>query len=114
MTQVSYLEGAWTAPNTQRAFSYRLWKGIETRALVVLIHGFGEHSSRYQPFTQALAGQGICVAAHGCSSGVRGDVDVHQCVSDMLVMMVWGFFISPWKHVAARCWQCAGPPIRSQ
>ena len=87
---VACLEGSWREPSTQRKLSYHLWKPPTSRALLVLMHGFGEHSGRYQAFAAALAEQGICVAApdlwgHGRSGGNRGDmVDVMPCVSDGL------------------------------
>jgi alpha-beta hydrolase superfamily lysophospholipase len=47
---------------------------------LVIVHGFGEHSGRYEPFAHALAEHGIGVAAadlwgHGRSGGRRGDVE---------------------------------------
>ena len=88
--EVACSEGSWTEPSSRRVFSYRLWKPTIPRALLILVHGFGEHSGRYQRFAQALAEQGICVAApdlwgHGRSGGRRGDIiDVTQGVNDTL------------------------------
>ncbi len=52
---------------------------IDTRAVVVLTHGLGEHSSRYGHVAAALVARGLQVGAwdlrgHGRSSGSRGDV----------------------------------------
>jgi len=85
---VTSLENAWVDPSSRRRLHYRLWRPDAIRALLVLVHGFGEHSGRYAPFAQALAGQGICVAAadlwgHGRSAGAHGDVeDVSRYVED--------------------------------
>lgn len=48
-------------------------------ATVVLVHGYLEHSGRYEAFARALAAQGIAVVAadlrgHGLSDGPRGHV----------------------------------------
>ena len=92
MTGVACLEDLWTEPSSGRTFSYRLWKPTSPRVLLILIHGFGEHSGRYQPFAQALAEQGICVAApdlwgHGRSGGKRGDIaNLTQCVTELLTL----------------------------
>lgn len=47
------------------------------RALVLLVHGLGEHEGRYGPLKRHLAAQGLAVAAydqcgHGRSGGSRG------------------------------------------
>lgn len=47
---------------------------------LVLVHGIGEHSGRYEPFGRQLAEAGITVHAfdlrgHGASSGRRGDIE---------------------------------------
>jgi len=79
MSDVASREGHWTAPSSASTYAYRIWHPDATRALVVLVHGFGEHAGRYGPFATALARQGICVAApdlwgHGRSGGQRGDL----------------------------------------
>lgn len=88
MSVVSYIDGSWRGPS-DRTFSYRCWRPDATRALLVLIHGFGEHSGRYDAFAGALAAQGLYVAApdlwgHGRSDGSRGDIHtVAGCVDDL-------------------------------
>lgn len=47
------------------------------KALMVIVHGLGEHTKRYDEFAQKLAQQGICVYSmdlrgHGKSPGKRG------------------------------------------
>ena len=61
----------------------------EARAVVVLTHGLGEHSSRYGHVAAALVARGLRVGAwdlrgHGRSSGPRGDVtDYDLLVEDL-------------------------------
>ncbi|MBI3083075.1 MAG: alpha/beta fold hydrolase [Candidatus Omnitrophica bacterium] len=82
-------EGQWVEPRSGRRLSYRLWQPGYSRALLVIVHGFGKHGSRYHALAQALAQAGICVAVpdlwgHGRSGGKRGDVkDVPRCASDV-------------------------------
>lgn len=48
----------------------------DPRAVIIIVHGLGEHSGRYQPLAEHLASQGFCVYAydtrgHGLSAGGR-------------------------------------------
>ena len=77
-TAIPAREDVWIDPVSGRRLAYRLWWPERVRALMVLLHGFGEHSGRYAPFAQQLVKQGIVVAApdlwgHGRSDGARGD-----------------------------------------
>ncbi|ADD29537.1 alpha/beta hydrolase [Meiothermus ruber] len=74
-TGEGYFSGAFGA----RLF-YRCWRPEEPRAVLVIIHGFGEHSGRYTDLATHLASRGFAVYAfdlrgHGCSPGQRGHVD---------------------------------------
>ena len=59
---------------------YRHWRVEEPiRAVILLVHGLGEHSGRYQQFAEFFTGQGIAVIApdhigHGESPGARAHV----------------------------------------
>ncbi len=49
----------------------------DTRAVICLVHGHGEHSSRYEPWAERFAGKGFAMVAfdlrgHGRSEGKRG------------------------------------------
>ena len=61
--------------------SYRTWKPVgETKAVVVLTHGQGDHSGRYSHVAEHLTREGFAVWAadfrgHGKSGGKRGHVD---------------------------------------
>lgn len=81
MSEVAYHEGSWAGQRCKRSLSYRMWLPPHAtgRALLVIIHGFGEHSGRYQGMASQLATHGLCVACadlpgHGRSEGRRGDI----------------------------------------
>lgn len=68
-----------------------MWQANNSRAVLLLQHGYGEYAQRYaQQYSQLighLQAQGISVYAidlhgHGYSSGQRGQVDVAQAVQD--------------------------------
>ena len=88
----AYTEESWVEPVSRRRYGYRLWHPDHARALLVIVHGFGEHGGRYYSFAQALADQGITVAvpdlwAHGRSGGPRGDLNaVTECAAHLVTM----------------------------
>lgn len=58
---------------------YRTWEVAGARAAVVVVHGLGEHSGRYEQFGVRMAGYGFSTYAfdqrgHGASEGRRGHV----------------------------------------
>lgn len=61
-----------------------LWKPeSELKALIVLIHGIGEHAVRYQPVAERFIDQGFLVASfdlrgHGHSDGRRGHTPSYE------------------------------------
>jgi len=69
---------------------YRWWRPEdETRAVIVVAHGLGEHSGRYAHVGQRFAAGGYAVYAldhrgHGRSQGKRGHVDRFQTYLDDL------------------------------
>ena len=87
-SEITYRESPWVDPSSKRSLYYRLWRPSTVRALLVIVHGFGEHGGRYAPFAHILAREGICVAVpdlwgHGRSGGAHGDVEeVYRYVSD--------------------------------
>ena len=71
--------GPFRNPENGRSLFCRLWEPASCRGLIVIVHGFGEHGGRYEPFAQALAEHHVAVACpdlwgHGQSGGRRGDV----------------------------------------
>jgi alpha-beta hydrolase superfamily lysophospholipase len=65
----------------ERSIYYQCWEPeVAPRAVLLVAHGAGEHSARYQPLAQFFTGYNFAVAAldhngHGQSSGVPGHVD---------------------------------------
>ena len=55
---------------------YRHWPVAQARAVILLVHGLGEHSGRYQAFAEFMNAQRLAVVApdhvgHGLSPGPR-------------------------------------------
>lgn len=58
----------------------RTWVPLEPTRLMVIVHGYAEHSGRYDEMAQFFAERGFAVYAfdqsgHGRTAGPRGDVD---------------------------------------
>jgi len=71
-------ETVWTSRTGLPLFS-RWWRAPAARATLILLHGFAEHSGRYDGLAAALTARGFSVFApdlrgHGRSGGHRGDV----------------------------------------
>jgi alpha-beta hydrolase superfamily lysophospholipase len=69
----------WTAPDGARLALRQAYSTDAPRALVLLFHGFGDHSGRYGHVAEWLAGHGYAVWAldqrgHGRSPGPRGHI----------------------------------------
>ena len=59
---------------------FQRWAADSTKAILLIAHGLGEHSSRYSHLIDQLDGKGISVYAldhrgHGKSGGKRGHVN---------------------------------------
>lgn len=74
---------------TQGKIVARAWSGAEPRYAVLLAHGFGEHSGRYEHVAAALVADGAVVyapdhLAHGRSEGAQpAAVDIEPMVDDL-------------------------------
>ncbi len=72
--------------------AWRVWDAARPRASLLLIHGLGEHSGRYQNLVEVIRGTGVSVLAydlrgHGLSGGPRGDVSAFpRFLEDLLLM----------------------------
>ncbi|MGO9752611.1 MAG: lysophospholipase [Solirubrobacteraceae bacterium] len=81
-------EGTLTGVGTGRIV-WRYWEPQDAPlAVVVIAHGFGEHSGRYAQVAQRLTGEGHAVYAldhhgHGRSDGPRGRVSVDDAAEDL-------------------------------
>lgn len=69
-------EGFWKSWDSTDIYWQR-WEAAEPRAVVALMHGYGEHSTRYHHVAAALNRAGFTVWAidlrgHGKSAGIRG------------------------------------------
>ena len=77
--EVQRTDGSLIAPDGLRLF-HQAWKIDSPRALMVIHHGYGEHSSRYEGLARLLNQNGYSVFAqdargHGQSGGRRAHVD---------------------------------------
>jgi len=69
----------WAAGAGGMDLFWRLWAPESSWASLLLIHGLGEHSGRYQELVHRLGDEGVAVFSfdlrgHGKSGGPRGDV----------------------------------------
>ncbi|MBM7114531.1 lysophospholipase [Archangium primigenium] len=74
---MEHAEETWEAPDGARLYFQHWWPESGPQAVVVLIHGIGEHSGRFRRLVQALVSRGHAVYAldlrgHGRSPGQRG------------------------------------------
>ncbi len=84
--------GVFLAGDLVRVF-YQSWRAANTRSVVVISHGLGEHSDRYQNIMSALGGAGVSFYAldhrgHGKSGGKRGHVERFMKYVDDLKMLI--------------------------
>jgi lysophospholipase len=71
----------------------RVWLPPEPTRAMVLVHGYAEHSGRYDEMAMHFAGRGFAVhaydqAGHGRTRGPRGHVDRFERLLDELVRFV--------------------------
>jgi alpha-beta hydrolase superfamily lysophospholipase len=74
---------------------YRVWEAEKgpARAVVLLVHGYAEHSGRYLPLAEHLTGRGCKVyapdhRAHGCSGGTRALIeDMDDITADLVTLL---------------------------
>ena len=68
---------------------YRVWRAKQPEAVVLIAHGYAEHSGRYERFATYLNEHNVSVYAldhrgHGRSEGERANVSVFRCfVNDL-------------------------------
>ncbi len=63
-------------------------EGTRVRARIVIVHGFGEHSDRYDHVAQRLVAEGYAVTAldhrgHGRSQGARAVIETAPALADL-------------------------------
>ncbi|MBT9312938.1 alpha/beta hydrolase [Leptothoe kymatousa] len=87
VTQAAQLEDTFCGAHGLSLF-YQAWYPRRTaKAIVVIVHGFGEHCDRYHTVTTALTQAGYAVfgfdnQGHGRSEGQRGHIDRWQDYRD--------------------------------
>ena len=64
------------------------------RAVIALVHGFGEHMGRYRPFASELEARGFAVIGldlhgHGRTNGARGRCDRYERLREDVDMLLW-------------------------
>ena len=82
-----------SAPDGETLLLRRLPSAAASRAVVVLVHGLGEHAGRYQALAERLHGWGFAVWAHdhhghGESSGARGGLPSELRLVDDLALII--------------------------
>lgn len=74
---------------------YQIWTPSEPKAVIIIIHGAGEHSGRYRPVCEQCMKQNIAVVApdlrgFGQSEGLRGHINTFQeYVDDLHALIEW-------------------------
>lgn len=66
--------------STGATLYYEWWRPVLPKAVLVVVHGIGEHSGRYGPFIRHFFQQGYAIAlydqrGHGQSLGPRGHIE---------------------------------------
>jgi hypothetical protein len=66
----------------------RKWRASNPTAVLLFVHGLGDHVNRFEKYFSVLSDQGMTVLAYdqrgfGNSSGVRGKASLNQLVSDL-------------------------------
>lgn len=79
--------------NSQHPFYQRNWDLENPKGVVLLIHGLGEHSGRYQPLGNHLNQHGYVMSAidlpgHGKSPGTPGHIDQFSGFSDAVLLLL--------------------------
>lgn len=82
-----------TFEGSEGTIFYRVWEPESPRRIVVLVHGYAEHSDRYAHVAAALAPDGAAVYAedhlgHGRSDGERALITDFEHVVDDLATLV--------------------------
>lgn len=73
--------------NTVNGLYYRQWQAESSKAVVMLVHGLGEHCQRYEHLAAHLNAAGYSLSSmdlpcHGKSQGPRGHVDSFDIYQD--------------------------------
>jgi alpha-beta hydrolase superfamily lysophospholipase len=86
-------ESGWKTEDGLKIYS-QIWKPAgEVKAVICLVHGLGEHSSRYEPFSQFMAERGYAVygydlRGHGKSEGKQGHTPSYEAYLDDITRLL--------------------------
>ncbi|MBC8354803.1 MAG: lysophospholipase [Planctomycetes bacterium] len=85
--RISVEHNTFELQGSQPLFAQSWIPSSEIRGTIGIVHGLGEHSSRYRPFAELLATSGYRVFAydqrgHGQTSGKRGDAPSYDVLLD--------------------------------
>jgi alpha-beta hydrolase superfamily lysophospholipase len=92
MAKYSYTEGTFNGKGNVQ-IAYKGWAAEKPKGVVVIVHGLGEHSGRYNHIIDALSGKKISFFAldlrgHGKSQGERGHIDTFlDYIFDLKIFM---------------------------
>jgi alpha-beta hydrolase superfamily lysophospholipase len=89
---MNYKEGSFSMPDGTQLYS-RVYENEAAQGDILIVHGFGEHSGRYDALIAHLLGKGYSVTAydqrgHGKSAGLYGHVDRFAQYEEDLDFMV--------------------------
>ncbi len=67
--------------------------GSDLRAVIIMVHGLGEHIRRYEPLAQRFSEQkigftGVDLPGHGQSDGKKGHIRDYELIGDMLDILL--------------------------
>ncbi len=73
------VERLWVTPRHHKLFAWHVSPESAPKALILLVHGYGEHSKRYLHWADRFVGNGYAFLAwdhigHGHSDGQRGHI----------------------------------------
>jgi acylglycerol lipase len=89
---MKHYEFAWNNPMNKKIYAQGWLPDEHPKAVMILIHGMGEHSSRYQHVSEFLTSNNYAVLScdrvgHGKSEGKRGHVDKYDYLLDDIVKL---------------------------
>ncbi len=88
---MKHAEFNWYAPDGQQIYG-RVWappSGTNIQAVIILVHGMGEHSGRYQHFAEFFTDRDFAIVSfdlrgHGKSEGKRGHVSNYEVLLSLV------------------------------
>lgn len=89
----NHQEFEWTTKDGKKLFAQKWDAGKNARAAILLVHGFGEHSSRYSHWASRLVTEGISVLSfdfrgHGQTPGKQGNVTDYTKLIDDIDLLI--------------------------